>query len=96
MFGAIFGLTSLAITAVATVFGYWQAKQFTQTKLRFVDAVHKTSTPVLAGVGAAVIAIPIVAFVPLVGVGTAILFGAGVALGVNAGARDIRKRVGAG
>ena len=28
--------------------------------------------------------------------GTAILFGASVALGVNAGARDIRKRIGAG
>jgi len=33
---------------------------------------------------------------PLVGTGTAILFGASVALGVNAGARDIRKRIGAG
>jgi inosine-uridine nucleoside N-ribohydrolase len=95
MFGAVFGLAGLAITTVATIFGYWQAKQFTQNKLRFVDAVHKTSTPVLAGLGATVVAIPIVAFVPLIGVGTAILFGAGVALGVNAGARDIRKRIGA-
>ena len=94
MFGPIFGLLGLAITAVATVFGYWSAKQFTQNKLRFVDAVHKASAPILAGIGATIIAIPIVAIVPLIGAGTAILFGASVALGVNAGARDIRKRIG--
>jgi hypothetical protein len=33
---------------------------------------------------------------PLVGGGTAILFGAGVALGVSSGAREIRKRISAG
>jgi hypothetical protein len=31
-----------------------------------------------------------------VGTGTAILFGGGVAMGVAAGAREIRKRIGAG
>ena len=94
MFGAIFGLVGLAITAAATIFGYWTAKQFTQNKLRFVDAVHKASAPILAGIGATVVALPVVAIVPLIGAGTAILFGASVALGVNAGARDIRKRIG--
>ena len=96
MFQAIFGLASLAITATATFFGYWQAKQFVQNRLRFVDGVHNGFVPVLAGVAAACVAAPIVWFLPLVGTGTAILFGAGVAVGVNSGARDIRRRLGAG
>jgi hypothetical protein len=89
-------MIGLAITALVALIGYWQAKQFVQKKLRFVDAIHKASAPVLAGLGAAAIALPVVWLLPLVGTGTAILFGAGVALGVNAGARDIRRRIGAG
>lgn len=96
MFSALFSIAGLAITVTAALVGYWQAKQFTQSKLRFVDAVHRASTPVLAGLAAALVATPIVWLLPLVGVGTAVLFGAGVALGVNAGARDIRRRIGAG
>lgn len=93
MFHFIGSLTGLAITIAATLFGYWQARQFTQHKLQFVDAVHRSTTPILAGIGAVAIAAPIVWLLPLVGVGTAILFGSGVAMGVAAGARDIRKRL---
>jgi len=96
VFQAIFGLAGLAITATATFFGYWQAKHFVQNRLRFVDGVHNGFVPILAGIAATCIATPIVWILPLVGGGTALLFGAGVALGVNAGARDIRRRLGAG
>jgi hypothetical protein len=89
VFHAFFGLAGLAITATATFLGYWQAKQFTQNKLRFVDGVHNGFVPVLAGLVAACVATPIVWLLPLVGGGTAILFGAGVALGVNSGAGTI-------
>jgi hypothetical protein len=92
-FGSMIGL---AITAGASLLGFWQARQFTQHKLRYVDAVHKAMVPVLAGLGAAIIATPIVWLVPLIGTGTALLFGGAVALGVNAGARDIRRRLTAG
>jgi hypothetical protein len=92
-FGSMIGL---AITAGASVLGYWQARQFTQNKLRYVDAVHKAMVPVLAGLGAAIIMTPVVWLVPLIGTGTALLFGGSVALGVNAGARDIRRRLSAG
>jgi hypothetical protein len=93
LFGSLLGI---AITAGVSFFGYWQARQFTQNRLRYVDAVHKATAPVLAGLAAAVIALPFVWFLPLVGTGTALLFGGSVALGVNAGSRDIRKRLGAG
>lgn len=94
MFHAFFGLAGFAITAAATLIGYWQAKQFTQNRLRFVDGVHKAGVPVLVGLAAACIAAPVVWFLPLVGTGTALLFGAGVGMGVSAGARDIRRRIG--
>jgi hypothetical protein len=96
VFSSLFSLLGLAITAAVTLIGYWQARQFTQHRLRFVDAVHKGTAPLLAGIGAAAVAAPIVWMLPVVGTGTALLFGAGVALGVNAGAREIRKRIGAG
>jgi len=89
-------MIGLAITLAVALIGYWQSKQFVQNKLRFVDAVHKATAPLLAGLAAAAIAMPVVWLLPLVGTGTALLFGVSVALGVNAGARDIRKRIGAG
>jgi len=92
-FGSMIGL---AIAVAASIVGYWQARQFTQNKLRFVDGVHKMGVPLLAGLGAALIATPIVWILPLVGTGTALLFGLGVALGVSAGAKEIRKRIGTG
>jgi hypothetical protein len=96
VFHLIATLGGLAITFGATMLGYWQARQFTQNKLRYVDAVHRGGIAILAGLGAALVAAPVVWLLPLVGGGTAILFGAGVALGVSSGAREIRKRISAG
>ena len=89
-------LIGLAATAAATGFGYFQSRYFVRTKLRFVDAVQTGKAPLIAGVGAALIAAPVVALLPLVGAGTAILFGLGVGAGVAAGARDIRQQIGSG
>ena len=89
-------LITLAIAGGATLVGFWQARQFVQNKLRYVDAVHKAMVPVLVGAAAAVVATPIVWLVPFIGGGTALLFGGGVAMGVAAGARDIRRRIGSG
>ena len=96
MFHFIASIAGLAITLGATLVGYWQARQFTQNKLRYVDAVHRGGIAFLAGLGAALVAAPVVWLLPLVGGGTAILFGAAVGLGVSSGAREIRKRISAG
>lgn len=93
MFHFIVSVAGVAITVIATAIGYWQARRFTTNKLRYVDAVHRASVPLLAGIGAALIATPIVWLLPVVGTGTAILFGAGVGTGVAAGAKEIRKRL---
>jgi len=91
----VFFLLKLGITVAVAIFGYWQARSFVEKRLRFVDAVHKPGVPFVAGIGAMLIAAPFT-LLPLITVGTALVFGGGVALGVNAGARDIRKRIGAG
>ena len=92
----MFTFISMALAIVVAAIGYFQAKSFVQSKLRFVDAVHHFAAPILAGVAALLIATPVVWLLPLVGKGTAILFGLGVGAGVASGARDIRKRIGSG
>jgi hypothetical protein len=89
-------LIGLAATAVLTAGGYYQARQYVQRRLQYVDAVHGMRAPLIAGTAAAIVAAPVVALVPLVGAGTAVLFGVGVGAGVAAGARNIRRRIAGG
>ncbi len=84
-------IIGLAITGASTAAGFYQARAFVRRKLRFVDAVQGAGVPVLAGAAAAAVAVPVVALLPLIGLGTAVLFGAGVGAGVAAGARHIRQ-----
>ena len=88
----MFELIAFAAAVTAAAFGYLQSRGFVRRRLAYVDAVHRGSAPILAGMAAAVVAMPLVAFLPIVGGGTALLFGAGVGAGVAAGARDTRRR----
>ncbi|HJQ18887.1 MAG TPA: hypothetical protein VJ867_00970 [Gemmatimonadaceae bacterium] len=94
----MFDLLALAATIAASAFGYITARRFVRDRLKYVDGAQTVKAPIIAGVVAWAIAMPITWLVPLIGVGTAILFGASVALGVRAGARDIRvdRRISAG
>ncbi len=76
------------IAAAAGIGGYVSSKDFTKRKLRFVDAVHSRPAPWIAGGAAALSAAPIVALLPIVGAGTAIVLGAGVGLGVKSAQRE--------
>lgn len=96
MFHALGSLITLVLAGTAGVLGYWKARQFTMNKLRYVDAIHKATAPVLAGIAAVLIATPVAWLVPFITGFTVLLFGGGVALGVAAGARDVRRRIGAG
>lgn len=71
--------------------GYMRVRRFVRDRLRFVDAVQRPVAPVVAGAAAAVAAAPVVWLVPVIGGGTALLFGAGVGLAVSHGARDVKK-----
>lgn len=94
----MFDLIALAATIAATAFGYVAARKYVRDRLKFVDAVQTLKAPVLAALIAWAVAMPLTWVLPLVGAGTAILFGVGVGLGVRAGARDIRtdRRITAG
>ena len=91
--GAVLGTIGLVVTTGVTVFGFMQARNFTRKRLRFVEAAQSSAAPIIAGVGAALVTMPVFALVgpllPMVSAGTAILFGAGVGAGVLAGKQDI-------
>jgi hypothetical protein len=90
----VFELIGFAATTALTAVGYYQARQYVERRLQYVDAVHGLRAPLIAGAAACLVAAPVVALVPVVGAGTAVLFGVGVGAGVAAGARNIRRRIG--
>ena len=87
----MYGLLTLAASTIIAWFGYSQARRFVSTRLRYVDAINNPLIPVLAGVGAAVVALPLVALLPFVAGGTALAFGLSVGMGVAAGRSEIRR-----
>lgn len=89
----MFEFLGLIATAAAAAVGYFQSRAFVRRRLAYVDAVHHAFAPVVAGGAAWLVAVPIVALLPLVGGFTAVLFGVGVGTGVAAGAKEIRRRI---
>lgn len=85
----------LALTAAgsAAVLGYSKAREFVRTRLRFVDAVHRAGAPFKAGAVATLAGAAAVSVIPVLGAGTAIVFGVAVGAGVAAGRRDIRRQL---
>jgi len=84
----------LVITGVASIGGYLTMKRFVRGRLRFVEGVHKRPLPLIAGVAAAAIAVPLT-ILPIINMGTAFLFGIGVATGVSSGRRELKRLPGA-
>ncbi len=74
----------LGVTAAALVGGFVLSRNFVRRRLRYVDALQKPSAPLIAGVAAAAVVLPIAAL-PIITVGTAVAFGVGVAGGVASG-----------
>lgn len=88
----MFFLLSFLAGTVLAILGYAQARTFVVTRLRYVDAVHSALAPFIAGIAAALVALP-VALLPFLGVGTALSFGVAVGAGVAAGSREVRRRL---
>jgi hypothetical protein len=86
----MYDMLVFAITVAAGVGGFVLARNFVRRRLRFVDAVHSPFAPVLAGLGAALVALP-VAILPLVVTGTAVTFGLGTGLGTRSGAKALKR-----
>ncbi len=88
MLGLMIGLGAAAAVGV---FGHIKSRKFVGRKLRFTSVVEKPGIGLAAGVAATIVASPVVALLPWVGVGTAIAFGAGVGTGVAMGASDAKR-----
>jgi hypothetical protein len=84
-------LLALGIAGVAGVAGHMKSRSFVRRRLRFTRAVEKPGIGLAAGAVAAIAAAPVVAILPVVGAGTALVFGMGVGTGVALGARDARE-----
>lgn len=82
-------LILLGLAGAGALAGFAGTRRFVRERLRFVDAVHRRSAPFVAGGVAAVAAAPVAWILPVVGGGSAVLFGAAVGWGVVKGRRDI-------
>jgi len=89
----LFGLLAIAASLMITFVGYTQARKFMRDRLRFTGAAQSVWAPLIAGVGAALVATPVMALLPVVSVGTAVAFGVSVGFGVANGQRDIRRNL---
>lgn len=85
----MFALVIALLVSFAAAFGgYAAARRFVRERLRYVDAIHRPSTPWLAGLGATLLAAVVTTLLPFIGLGAAVSFGLAVGMGVAAGARD--------
>jgi hypothetical protein len=84
-------LLGMIAAAGAAGAGYLRSRSFVARRLRYVDAVQSPAAPLVAGTAAALMAAPVVWILPVIGTGTALLFGAAVGIGTRAGVRQIRR-----
>ena len=82
-------MISLFLTLAAGAIGFILARNFVRWRLRFVDAVHSPFAPILAGLGAALLAWPLV-LLPTIQLSFAVTLGIGTGLGTASGARALR------
>ena len=95
MFGLLF---TIATTLVIAWVSHGAARRFVRERLRYVESALKPAAAVVAGLVAALVAIPIFGFVHmiplvgwLVGSGTGVAVGLSVGLGVRSGASDVKR-----
>lgn len=87
----IFGFLGTVAAVTAAGFGYLQSRGFVARRLRYVDQAQTPAAPVIAGVAATALAAPVVFLLPVVGAGTAVLFGLSVAFGTRSGIKQIKR-----
>jgi hypothetical protein len=84
----MFGLLAAGI---AGVLGHVKSRSFVGRRLRYTNIVEKPALGLWAGVGATLLAAPVVAVLPVVGAGTALAVGLGVGTGVGLGVQDAKE-----
>lgn len=88
------GLIALLVSIILAMTGYTFSRNFTRRRLLYTPVAGRPGiSGLLAGVGAGLLAAPLMALLPFVGAGSALLFGAGVGSGVLVGAGSRRVEV---
>ncbi len=90
MFGALIDLVYLGVTVVAGLVTFQITREFVRRRLRFVDGARHPLTPWLAGLGVAVVALPVAGLLPIVTATTALVAGAAAGLGTASGVKALR------
>lgn len=83
-------IISLALALTAGVFSFGFARGFVRRRLRFVDAARSPLAPILAGVGAAIVAWPFT-ILPLITGFTAAVVGLGAGFGTASGVKALKR-----
>ena len=86
----MFAFLAGALTVAAGIVGFAFARNFTVRRLRYVDGVRNPIWPWVIGLIAAVLAAPVMWILPLVGAGTAAIFGITTGRGAASGVKAIR------
>jgi hypothetical protein len=86
----MFGLLAAGIAGITGVYGHIKSREFVGQRLRYTSLVEKPAVGLFAGVGAMIVAAPIVWVLPFIGAGTAIAVGIGVGTGVALGVKDTK------
>jgi hypothetical protein len=94
----MWGIIVLAVSLGISWLSYGTARRFVRERLRYVEAALTPGAAIIAGVIAAVVAVPVVGLLhiipilgSLIGGGTALVFGLSVGLGVRSGAQDVKR-----
>ena len=86
----IFSWVTIAITAIAGIFGFVIARRFVARRLRFVDAIYNPAAPFFIAALAMLVSWP-VSILPLVSATASAFFGIGAGLGTASGVKALRR-----
>lgn len=78
-------MIELVVAGAAGVAGHIKSKKFVRRRLRFTRWVERPGFGLMAGAVTALVAAPLVAALPFVGVGAGMAVGIGAGLGVGTG-----------
>jgi hypothetical protein len=94
----MWGIIVLGVMLGISWLSYGTARRFVRERLRYVESALTPGAALVAGIVAAVVAVPVVGVLhlfpilgSLVGGGTALVFGLSVGLGVRSGAQDVKR-----
>jgi hypothetical protein len=90
MIESLIGMLVLGGTGAGLYVTYLKTRSFVRDRLRFVESAQKNSAPWAAGIGATLLATPVVWILPVVGGLTALAFGITVGAGVRSGQKQVK------